>query len=273
MEPSAPTFAVIIPFFNESLYLPACLRSWLAQTRLPDQIILADNASTDGSADLARALLARSGIKQVVHLREPRPGKIHALEAACRHIACDFAAFADADITYPPWYLETAERLFRTGRPDTVAVMALYLHDRSDDWAARAYRRVMPWLSHLFPTKCLTGGGGQVFRTASLRTAGGFSEAFWKYVLLDHEVMARMLKLGPSRYHPDFWCLHTNRRGDRKAVRWTVWERFLYLYMPPPLLDWFFYDFLGPRLRARNMGQSGLRAQPWARRQGGTGTF
>lgn len=258
-----PTFTVVIPFFNEAAFIAASLRSWAAQRRLPDQMILVDNASTDGSAEVARQALAGAGIAQVVHVREPRPGKIYALETACRHVSGTYVAFADADITYPPHYLETAESLFREGRPDMVAAMALYLHDRSDGFAAWAYRRVMPILSHWFPTKCLTGGGGQVFRSDALRKAGGFSDRTWSYVLLDHEVMVRLLKLGPSIYHPDFWCLHTNRRGDRRKVRWTVWERFLYLYMPPGLLDWFFYRFLGPRLRERRMGQLGLRHQPW----------
>lgn len=258
-----PTFSVVIPFYNEAEFLGATLRSWLAQTRRPDQIILVDNASTDGSAGRVREALAGCDIPDVVFLSEPRPGKLFALETACGRISSRYVAFADADIKYPAGYLEKAEELFRTGHPDTVAAMALYLHDRSDGARAWAYRMAMPVVSRFFPTKCLTGGGGQVFRTDALRRAGGFSDRTWKYVLLDHEVMVRLLKLGPSRYHRDFWCLHTNRRGDRKRVRWTVWERFLYLYMPPFLLDWFFYRFLGPRLAARKMGQGNLRAQPW----------
>ena len=78
--------------------------------------------------------------------------------------------------------------------------------------------------------------------------------------------MHRVFKHGTTRYHRDFWCLHTNRRGDRKKVRWNAWERFLYLYMPPPLLDWYFYRFLGPRLAARKLGQLNLREQPWNRK-------
>lgn len=265
MEPIRPRpfITVVIPFYNEAEYLPGTLRSWLAQDRPPDRLVLVDNASTDGSAERARETLDGRRGPEVVWVREARPGKIHALEAGCRHVAGDYVAFADADILYPSHYLAKAEELFRTGRPGTVAVMALYLHDRAHDRAARAYRRVMPWVSRLFPTKCHTGGGGQVFRVEALRRAGGFSEAAWRYVLLDHEVMARLLKLGASRYHRDFWCLHTNRRGDRKAVRWNAWERMLYLYMPPRGLDWFFHRYLAPRLAARRMGQLGLRSQPW----------
>jgi hypothetical protein len=188
---------------------------------------------------------------------------LNALETACGRLECEFVAFLDADIHYPPDYLETAQRLFRTARPGIVAVMALYLHNDPEGWRAKAYRWAMPVISRFFPTKCLTGGGGQVFRADILRKAGGFSTRTWNYVLLDHEIMHRVFKFGSTRYHSDFWCLHTNRRGDRERVRWNVWERFLYLYMPPPLLDWYFYRFLGPRLAARKLGQLNLREQPW----------
>ena len=255
--------AVVIPYYNEAGFLPDTLRSILAQSRLPDQLILVDNGSTDGSEGLARETLARAPIREIVFLREPRPGKIEALETACAAIDADYVAFADADIQYPPRYLERALDLFRTAPPRVVSVMALYLHGPAERWPDLAYRLAMPVVSRFFPTKCLTGGGGQVFRVDAFRRAGGFSRRFWDYVLLDHEVMHRLFKEGKSRYHPDFWCRHSYRRGDRTRVRWSVWERFLYLYMPPPLLDWFFYRFLGPRLAARRMSQRNLREQAW----------
>jgi glycosyltransferase involved in cell wall biosynthesis len=261
--PPVATISVVIPYYNEAGYLPGTLRCFLAQTRLPDQLILVDNGSTDGTEGLCRALLEGSPVREVVFLREERPGKTHALAAAEPWVKGDLVAFADADIAYPPAYLERAERLFATARSGTVAVMALYLHTPPQGPAALAYRFAMPVLSRFFPTKCLTGGGGQVFRTEAFRRAGGFSVSAWKYVLLDHEIMNRLFKLGTSRYHHDFWCQHTNRRGSRKAVRWNAWERFLYLYMPPGLLDWYFYRYLGPRLARRKLSQLNLRRQSW----------
>jgi glycosyltransferase involved in cell wall biosynthesis len=265
------TISVVIPYYNEAGFLPQTLRSILAQTRPPEQLILVDNGSTDGTEALCRAVLEGSGIPEIIHLKEPRPGKIFALEAAGPRVTGEFVAFADADIQYPPRYLETAERLFRTAGPEIAAVMALYLHGSPGEPATLAYRLVMPLLSRIFPTKCLTGGGGQVFRTETFRLAGGFSASTWNYVLLDHEIMHRIFKLGKSRYHSGFWCRHTNRRGSRRSVRWNLWERFLYLYMPPPFLDWYFYRFLGPRLARRRMTQLSLREQSWNRDSGRAG--
>lgn len=262
---SRPTLSVVIPYYNEAGFLPRTLRCFLAQSRLPEQLILIDNGSTDGTEALCRAVLEGSPVRDVVFLREPRPGKTFALAAAEPHVRGDLIAFADADIEYPPRYLEHAERLFGKSGPEVVAVMALYLHTPPQGLAALAYRAVMPILSRFFPTKCLTGGGGQVFRTEAFRRAGGFSGSTWEHVLLDHEIMHRMFKVGTSRYHPAFWCLHSNRRGSRKSVRWNFWERFLYLYMPPIGLDWYFYRYLGPKLGRRKMSQLNLREQAWNR--------
>lgn len=50
-----PRVAVVIPCRDDAPYLDACLRALAVQTRPPDEVIVVDNGSTDGSADIARA--------------------------------------------------------------------------------------------------------------------------------------------------------------------------------------------------------------------------
>ena len=54
----APQWSVVVPYFNEKDYLPATLASLLAQELKPFQVILVDNASTDGSAEVCKKILA-----------------------------------------------------------------------------------------------------------------------------------------------------------------------------------------------------------------------
>lgn len=49
-----PRVAVVIPCRNDAEYLDACLQALAAQTRRADAVIVVDNASTDGSAEVAR---------------------------------------------------------------------------------------------------------------------------------------------------------------------------------------------------------------------------
>ena len=73
----------VIPAFNAQDFLKPTLECLAAQTRRPDRVILLDDRSTDGTADVARAF---SGI-QVEHVLNPRnlglfPNHTRALEFA-----------------------------------------------------------------------------------------------------------------------------------------------------------------------------------------------
>lgn len=251
------TWTFVIAYFNEADYLPATLASLAAQTVTPFRLVLVDNGSTDASAAIARAAVL-PGI-EVVHLSEPRPGKIFALETAMAHLASDYCAFGDADTFYPPHYLATATAALAD--PRVVAAMATDVP--LDPARARAKRRHNQIVSRIWPRQTHTGGFGQTFRTAALLAAGGYAERFWPYVLMDHEIMHRVVKQGRVVYPHDLWCIPSDRRSDRSRVRWTLAERLLYHFTPMAAKDWYFYRFLGPRLHARKLGHLNLREKTW----------
>jgi glycosyltransferase involved in cell wall biosynthesis len=88
-----PTVAVVVPCLNEAAAIAgvvADFRAALPQAR----IVVVDNASTDGTADIARAAGADV-------IRETRKGKGFALLAGLRHAApADIFIMVDGDGTY-----------------------------------------------------------------------------------------------------------------------------------------------------------------------------
>lgn len=60
-----PSVAAVVVTFNRKVLLVECLRALLAQTRALQRILVVDNASTDGTADLLRAegLLDAPGVR------------------------------------------------------------------------------------------------------------------------------------------------------------------------------------------------------------------
>ncbi len=246
----------VIAYYNEVDFLPATLAALAAQT-VPFRLVLVDNGSTDGSDAVARGF-AMPGI-EVIHRSEARPGKIHALETAMAELTTEFCAFGDADTDYPPHYLAEAERAFDADRR-VVAVMALGVDASGQPLRRALYSGIV---TRLLSKQTHTGGYGQAFRTQALVMAGGFSEALWPYVLLDHEVMQRVAKLGRVVYPFRFWATPSPRRADRRRVRWTLAERVLYHATPFAAKDWYFYRFLGPRLKARGITHLNLRDKPW----------
>ena len=115
---------MIVCAYNEARCLPACLYSLLAQTRSPDEIIVVDNASTDQTGAVARAV---PGVRVVV---EPVKGLVVAREAARLAATGDILAYVDADCRVPLQWLERVERRFRR-RAAVVAVTGPY---RFYDW-------------------------------------------------------------------------------------------------------------------------------------------
>jgi hypothetical protein len=91
-----PRVSVVIPCLDEAENIEQCVRAaWEAMeaSGISGEVIVSDNGSTDGSAELARAAGAR-----VVH--EPRRGYGSAYLAGFAAARGDYIVMADADLTY-----------------------------------------------------------------------------------------------------------------------------------------------------------------------------
>ncbi len=98
--------SVIIPAYNASAYLAEALESVRAQTIQPDEIIVVDNASTDGTGELALNLGVRLE-------REHQQGAAHARNRGIAAAKGDLLAFLDADDQWLPDKLALQSRAFR----------------------------------------------------------------------------------------------------------------------------------------------------------------
>jgi len=98
---TAPRVSCIVPVYNGERFLPEALESVLRQTRPPDEIIVVDDGSTDGSGRIAAALGP-----PVRCVRQENAGPAAARNLAIRLAAGDFLAFLDADDLWLPRKLE-----------------------------------------------------------------------------------------------------------------------------------------------------------------------
>ncbi len=95
-------FDIVIPVYNEEHVLADSvdkLRAYLQETGFPYtwQIVVADNASTDGTLAAAQALAERFDDVAAVHL--PQKGRGRALRKAWLESEADAACFMDVDLS------------------------------------------------------------------------------------------------------------------------------------------------------------------------------
>lgn len=173
-------FTLIIPSCNEENYIGACLAAVQRQSGLADghgiEIIVAANACTDGTVEIARA--AEDGLRaagfdlQVLDIGQP--GKMNALnlaEAAARH---PDRVCLDADVIIAPTLL--AEMAAALDRPTPVYVSGTVVIPRSPSWVTRAYARV--WSRLPFVAQGVPGIGLYAFNAAGRARWGEFPQIY-----------------------------------------------------------------------------------------------
>jgi glycosyltransferase involved in cell wall biosynthesis len=119
MNPQAQSartrIAVVVTSYNYRDFVVEAVDSALAQTRAPTTIVVVDDGSTDGSADLLRARYA--GDSRVTLLCGANTGQLGAFRRGIDAVDADVVCFLDADDRWEPGHLEAIGACF-DARPD-----------------------------------------------------------------------------------------------------------------------------------------------------------
>lgn len=104
---SKPTFSVIIPLYNKECEIEGTIRSVLSQTRLPDEIVVVDDGSTDRSAGIVQRI--DSPLIRLV--AQPNAGECAARNRAIAEARGEYLALIDADDEWEPGFLAEIEAM------------------------------------------------------------------------------------------------------------------------------------------------------------------
>ncbi len=178
-----PYLSVIIPTLNEEKFLPRLLSALAGQSRPPDEIIVADAGSVDGTVEVARKYSCR-----VVRGGLPARGRNEGAWAARGNVFL----FLDADVLPDRTFLEKTLQEFERRRLDVATCYVAPLSERDIDSILHAFsnfylRATQPIFPHA-PGFCIFS------RQEVHRAIGGFDGSL--KLAEDHDYVQRASKVG-----------------------------------------------------------------------------
>lgn len=218
------SIAVIVSTYNSPAYLRRVLEGFRAQSRYPDELIVADDGSTDETARLVAnfAQTAPFAVRHIWH--EDRGFRLAEIRnRAVAAASSDYLVFTDGDCIPHPRFLDDHIRAaqkgcFVTGKRMLVS-QAL---SPSFTWAGTAHALIsclggklsgshhlmrLPWL--VLPkqgVKGLRGCNMAMFRS-DLLAINGFNEQITGWGREDSELVARLFAYGARRRETPFSAL------------------------------------------------------------------
>jgi glycosyltransferase involved in cell wall biosynthesis len=221
-------FSVVIPVYNGSRTLPACLEALSAQYYRDFEVYLVDNNSKDDSVDIILQFLTAHPDFPGQLLHEPRQGACPARNTGARAATGQVIANIDPDcLPDPDWLTDLAEA-FADGE---AAAVAGNIESRAPEniYETFAALHTLPGRSQLeeYRAYMLTYGGYATANLAITKTwferLGGFDESInYKGVGIgeDHDILARLYAAGGMlRAVPNAAVAHWHRSDLRGIVR------------------------------------------------------
>lgn len=219
--------SVIIPVHNDREDLRRCLKALPTSTRLPDEIIVVDDASTDDSQEVAFELGA-----QVLCQGEFPHGPAKSRNSGAARARGDILIFIDADVLVHKDTLEVIEHYFVT-HPEIDALFGSYDDDPSHRSLVSLYKNLQHHFVHSHSKReasTFWTGAGAIRREIFFKL-GGFNESYSRPCIEDIELGLRLKNSGSRVWlctdvqvkHLKRWNLWSMLRSDifDRAVPWT----------------------------------------------------
>ncbi|WP_156385584.1 glycosyltransferase family 2 protein [Ramlibacter sp. Leaf400] len=123
----SPRFSVLIPLYNKAAYIRGALQSVMAQTFADFEVVVVDDGSTDGGADIVESFRD----PRVRLLRQANAGVSVARNTAIEQARGEWVVFLDADDWQHPRFLAALEALQQL-HPEVHCVATRYVEFRDE---------------------------------------------------------------------------------------------------------------------------------------------
>ena len=210
----------VVPAYNEEKHLGKALAAILSETKRAGcaaEIIVVNNASTDGTAEVA------ASFPEVIVVDEPVKGLVQARRAGYLRASGELIANVDADTIVTDGWLARVLEEFRR-RPRMVALSGPYIYydvSKRTRAAVRAFY-VMGYGFYVLNrfvlrSGSLLQGGNFVVRRTALEKIGGYNPVFSFYGE-DTDLARRLNRVGAVKFTFRLPALSSGRRLAAEGV-------------------------------------------------------
>lgn len=224
-----PTIAAIIPLYNGGRYIETSLRSVMAQTLPPDEVIVVDDGSTDSGPAIVRDLIVRE-FPNVQLLHKENGGQSSARNFGVRSSKAELIALLDQDDAWYPQHLEVLVKPFITP-PIGPQLGWVYSNlDEANGHGQLIRRKFLSMLPAPHPKTdlmpCLNGDmfilpSAALISRDAFEMVGGFDEQLSGYE--DDDLFLRMFRMGFQNVFIDEslskWCIHHESSSYSSRMR------------------------------------------------------
>ena len=191
--------SILIPAHNEELSIVACIQSCLNQSRMPDEIVVVNDGSTDHTGEILAAFKEDifnvfSNLIRVVTIPVATGSKSHAQEYGLKFITGDVFIATDGDTVLDRDFVKYIEEDFRD---KSVSAVAGYVRSMKYNWltACRAVeytvgQNIHKLAQHYINFLFVISGAAGAFRTKD----------FFKYISFEHDTLTEDLDF-TYRFH------------------------------------------------------------------------
>src|SRR5690242_7245717 len=208
----------VIPLYNGERYIAETLESVLAQTRMPNEIIVVN----DGSKDDGSAIVEKFESRGVRLLNKPNGGQGSARNLGVASSTSDLICFLDQDDLWYPNHVEVLLKAYKHalasdqgrelgwayGNLDEIDENGMFVSERFLDRLGSTHPKTS--LEDCLSQDMFVLPGASVVSRAAFDAVGGFDEAFRGYE--DDDLFLRIFRMG-----------YRNIYLDKPVTQWRIY--------------------------------------------------
>ncbi len=190
--------SLILTVLNEGEHLRRLLDSILTQTRPPDEVVVCDGGSQDGTVAVINTYAERLPLKVI---RVPGANISQGRNAAIRTATGELIAVTDAGVWLEPNWLEVLLSAWTAAQPGPALVAGFYHSDPVNTFEVALGATTLPDVSEINSVKFLPSSRSVAFLKSAWEAVGGYPEwlDFSEDVVFD---LALRAKFGPFAFAP-----------------------------------------------------------------------